>query len=119
MRQVIGFVPVHQVLEGPQQEGTGAAGGVHDLDLGSLVGGFAFQQLPNGVFNDVIHDVLGGVIDAAGFAHLGLFLDLCLVPGRQADHLAQKLLINLPKDLDRNLFEDIGAGVVEALDDRL
>ena len=67
--------------------------------------------------DDVIDDVAGGVVDAAGFADFGLFFDLGDAFGRQADDLAQELLVYLPKDLDRDLFEDIGAGAIKAFDD--
>ena len=64
-------------------------------------GDFAFEQLADGVLDDVIDDVGGRVVDAAGLADLGLFLDLGLVAGGQADHLAQELLVDLAEDLGR------------------
>ena len=75
------------------------------------------EEGAEGVVDDVIDDVAGGVVDAAGFANFGLFFDLGNAFGRQADDLAQELLVDLPEDLDRNFLKDIRAGVVEAFDD--
>jgi len=75
------------------------------------------EEGAEGVVDDVIDDIAGGVVDAAGFADFGLFFDLGDAFGRQADDLAQELLVDLPEDLDRDLLEDIRAGVVEAFDD--
>jgi len=37
--------------------------------------------------------------------------------GREADDASQKLLVDLPEDLDWDLVEYIGAGIVGAFDD--
>ena len=74
------------------------------------------QQSSNRVLDDVVDDIPGGVVDPAGFAHIGLFFYLGLPPGRQADDTAQELLVDLPQDLDRDLVEHIGAGIVGAFD---
>jgi hypothetical protein len=51
------------------------------------------------VFDDVIDDVRRSVLEAAGFLHLGLVLDLRLMTRGKPDHLAQELLVNLAQDL--------------------
>ena len=80
----------------------------------------ALQQLAHGLPHDGIHDVGGRVEDAAGLAHLRLLLHLGPVPGGQADHLAQELLVDLAQDVGRQHGELVGAvGVVEALEDVL
>lgn len=75
------------------------------------------EEGTEGVVDDVVNDVAGGVVDAAGFADFGLFFDLGDAFGREEDDLAQELLVDLPEDLDRDLLKDIRAGVVEAFDD--
>ena len=67
--------------------------------------------------DDVIDDIAGGVVDAAGFAHFGLLFNFRLPGGREADDASQELLVDLPEDLDRDLVEHIGAGIVGAFDD--
>ena len=78
------------------------------------------HKLPDGVLDDVVDDVGGRVVDAAGFADLGLFLDLGLVAGREPDDLAEELLVDLAEDFGRQDGELVGAfGVVEPADDVL
>ena len=53
------------------------------------------QQFAHRVFHDVVDDVGRRVVDAAGLADFRLLLDLGVPGRRQADHLAQELLIDL------------------------
>ena len=118
---------VEEELIGAEEEGTAAAGHVQDAErglgfaAGEIGGAFAFDLLADGVEDDVVHDVGGGVINAAGLAHFGLFLDLGLVPGGQADDLAQEALVDRAQDLDRQDAEVVGRTVleIEALQDGL
>ena len=78
------------------------------------------SSLPTVFFDDVVDDVGRRVVDAAGLLDLGLVLDLGLMAGREADHLAEELLVDLPEDVGRQHRELVGAlGVVEALEDVL
>jgi len=117
--QVPPLVPVDEVLEGPQQEGTGTAGRVNNFEGGGFGGGLALQQFAHRVFHDVIHDVLGRVIHPARLAHLGLFFHLRLVSRGQTDDLPQKLLVYLPEYLHGDLFEDVRAGIIQPMNDLL
>ena len=91
---------VQQAAVRPHQEGAAAAGHVEDAErgpgfaAGEINGALAFDLLADGVEDDVVHDVGGGVIDAAGLAHFGFFFDLGLMPGGQTDDLAQEALIH-------------------------
>ena len=67
--------------------------------------------------DNIVDDITGGIVDAAGFAHFGLFFNFGLPAGCQADDAAKELFVNLAEDLDRDLIEHIGAGVVSAFDD--
>ena len=68
--------------------------------------------------DDVLDDVGGGVIDPAGLLHLGLVLDHGVVPGGQADDLAQELLVDLAEDIGGHHGELVGAvGVVQVGED--
>ena len=104
-------VPIQQILIGAQQEGTRTAGRVEHAQGGGLAGfgGLVFEQFADGVFDDVIDDVGGGVIDAAGFADLGFFLDLGRCAGGQANDLAEKTLIDLAEDIGGDIVEGVGA----------
>ena len=65
--------------------------------------------------DDVVHDVGGRVVDAAGLLDLGLFLDLGAVAGGEADDLAEELLVHLAEDVGREDGELVGDfGIVEA-----
>ena len=78
------------------------------------------SRLAHRVLDDVVDDVGRRVVDAARLLDLGLVLDHGVVPGREADHLAQKLLVDLAEDVGRQDGELVGAlGVVEALEDVL
>ena len=70
------------------------------------------------MLDDVLHNIGGGVIDAAGFLHLRLLFHLRLVPGREPDDLAEKLLIDLAENFGGEDRELVGAlGIVEPADD--
>ena len=105
-------VPVQQKLISPDQKRTRAAGRVQDSDIADPALGaglFAFHQPADGVFNDIVHDVGGGVVNPAGLAHLRLVLDFGLVAGGQADDLAQKFFIDLAEDIGREHGKLVGA----------
>ena len=61
----------------------------------------AFDELAHGLPDDVVHNVAGGVIDAARLLDLWLLLDLGPMGGSQANDLAHELLVHLAQDLDR------------------
>ena len=76
----------------------------------------SFQQGADGVLNDVVDDVAGRVIDAAGFAHFRLFFDrdggLDIIAAH-FDDLAQEALVDLAEDVgadDRELGSGSWAG---------
>src|ERR1035438_8742259 len=48
-------VPVEQVLVSAEQKGAGTASGIKNSEFGRLLGGFAFEQLPDRVLDDVVH----------------------------------------------------------------
>jgi hypothetical protein len=54
-------------------------------EFGNLGRGLARYQLADGVLDDVADDILGRVMDAAGLADFGLFLDFGLMAGSEAD----------------------------------
>ena len=118
---------VEQALISAEQERAGAAGHVQHaerlavLAAGELRRALALDLLADGVLDDVVDDVGGSVVDAAGLAHLGFFLDLGLVPGGQADDLAQEALVDRAQDLHGQDAEVVGRAVleIEALQDGL
>ena len=78
------------------------------------------SKLADRVLDDVIDDVGGRVIDAAGLADLRLFLHHGAVARRQADDLAEELLVDLAENLRRQHRKLVGAvGIVQALEDLL
>ncbi len=89
-------VPIEEPPVGPDEERPGAARGVEDSKLRLPAwASLPSKQLPDGVLDDVVHDVGGRVVDPARLLYLGLVLDLGLMAGREADDLAQKLLVDL------------------------
>ena len=72
---VLAQVPIEQVLIGAGEEGAAAAGGVEDAQFRRFLRRPPFQQRADGVLDDVVDDVAGRVIDAAGFADFGFFFD--------------------------------------------
>ena len=88
------------------------------LSFGDLLGRLAFDQFAHGLPDDVVHDVGGRVIDAAGFLDLRLVLHHGAVALGEADDLAEKLLIDLAEDVGGDDGEYVRAvGVVEAAQD--
>ena len=110
---------VQQALVRAQQERPAAAGHVQDAErlacpsAGQLGGAFALDLPADGLLDDVIDDVGRRVVDAAGLADFGLFLDLGLVAGRQPDDLAQEPLIDRAQDFDGQDAEVVGRAVGE------
>jgi len=80
-------VPVEEVLVGSKEERTGSTGRVEDAKLCHIPRSLLLQEFPNGVLDDVVHDVLGCVVDSPGFLYLGLVFHLGLVPWGEPDHL--------------------------------
>ena len=79
-----------------------------------LTGVFVFQQVTQGVLDDVIHNEGGGVKYPAGFLHLGLVFDHGMVSAGETDDLAQELLVDLPEDIGGQHRELVGAfGVIQ------
>ena len=117
-------------LEGADEEATGAARGVEHMDgagvffkSGEGLGGgdvveCATEGLLDDVIDDVIDDVPRGVIDAAGFADFGLFLDGDAAPVG-ADDFSQESLIDAAEDFDGDVVEEVGGFVVAQLGDEL
>ncbi len=111
-------MPVEEVLIGAEEKGAGAAGGVEDFELGDLGWGFAFDEFADGVFDNVLDDVGGCVIDTAGLFDFGLFLDAGVMAGREGDDLAEELLIDLAEDFSGQDGKFVGAfGIVERFED--
>jgi hypothetical protein len=69
-------VIVQQVLVGPQQERTGAAGGVENPQLTDLPGCFSINEPADGLLNNVVYNVRGSVVDTARLPDLRLLLHL-------------------------------------------
>src|SRR5665647_1778335 len=65
-------VPVEQVLEGADEEGAGSACRVEDAQAGRLLRREPLEQAADRVLHDVVDDVGGRVVDAAGLLDLGL-----------------------------------------------
>ncbi len=85
-----------------------------------LLWALPFEELADRVLDDVVHDVGRGVVHAASLAHLGFLLDHRPAPRRQADDLAQELLVHLAQDVRRQDGELVGAvRVVQAAEDVL
>ena len=86
-----------------------AAAEVGDFD--AAVG----QEFTDGVSDDVVHDVGGGVIDAAGFFDFGLGFNFGAVAGGEGDDLAEELFVNVAEDVggqDGKFVRTVG--VIEA-----
>ena len=77
-----------------------------------LLGRFAFQQFADRVFDDVVDDISGRVVDAAGFADFGLLFNSD-APFRRPrcglDDFAQEAFVDLPEDIGGMTENLIGA----------
>ena len=81
---------------------------------------FTFAQSADGVFNDVVNDVGGCVIDASGFFDFGLWLDNGSVAGSQADYLTEELLIDVAEYFCGQDGEFVRAfGIIQAAEEVL
>ena len=95
---------VEQELIGAEEEGAAAARhvehaeGVRGSSASEIGGASAFNLFADGVMDDVVHDVGGGVVHAAGLAHFGFLLDFGLMSGGQADDFAEEAFINRTED---------------------
>ena len=77
----------------------------------------SFDQLADGVIDDVANNVFRRVIDAAGLANFRLFFDGCALVSSD-DDLAKKALVDAAQNVNRNGVEIVGrARVREALGD--
>ena len=99
-----------------------AASGVHETHFRNLLGSASGDFFADGVFHDVIHDVGGGVIHAAGFLHFGLFNDFHAVSvfrlSAEADDFAEEAFVNRAQDFHGKDAELVWAfGVVKFADD--
>src|SRR2546426_5985768 len=65
------------------------------------------KQLSHGVLDDVIDDVGGRVINAAGLFDLRFFLNDGAMSFRQPDDFAKELLIDLAKNVGGQRGEDV------------
>ena len=79
------------------------------LSLAACLGVLPSSSLPTVCLDDVVHDVGGRVVDAAGLLDLGLFLDHGAVAFGEADDLAEELLVDLAEDVGGEDGELVGA----------
>ena len=83
-------MPVEEIFEGAEEEGAGAAGGVEDGEVLDRFGRLAGEEGADRLLDDVADDVGGRVVDAAGLADFGLFLDDGAVVGGEVNDLAEE-----------------------------
>ena len=102
----LGVMANQQIIDA-QQERAAAAGDVGKAHFGNLRGRFAVNQFADGVFDDVADDVFGRVINAAGLADFGLFLQPGAFVGGD-DDLAEKTFVNAAEDVNGNGVEIVG-----------
>ena len=86
---------VQQIPVGADQKRSRPAGRIEDSELGDLLRRLALAQRADCVSDDVLDDVGGRVIDAAGFLDLRLLFDLGLMAGGEPDDFAKELLVDL------------------------
>ena len=72
-----------------------------------MLGRLAFNELSDGVFDDVVDDVFRRVIDATGLADFGLFLQPGAFVGGD-DDLAEKAFVDAAEDVDGDGVEIVG-----------
>jgi len=110
-------VPSEEVLVGADQERSRNRSGVEDLEFGGLLRGLAFEQVADRGLDDVVHDVGGGVIDAAGLLTSGSPSTTARWPSVRRMTLP-RIARKPGEDLGWQLREHIGRlGIVEVLDD--
>ena len=109
---------LHDALVGADEERAGAARGIKDAEFPDFLGCPAFEQAADGLLDDVFDDVARGVINAAGFAHLGLLLDGHAAPLR-ADDLAEEAFVNVAENLDLDRGEVVAGVVVGEVEDEI
>jgi hypothetical protein len=98
----------------------GPARRVENAQFGRLFRRFVFQQFAHRVFDDVIDDVSGRVINAARFLNLGFIFDFSLVAFGKPDDFTEKLLINLAENVRRQNRKFVRAiGILETPDNFL
>jgi coenzyme F420-reducing hydrogenase delta subunit len=102
---------------GLQHHGREFAIGVEIANRLDLLGRLTLDDFAHRVLDNVIHDVLGRVIDAACLADLGLLLYAHSF-GRGADGLAEITLVDGTEQFHADHIEAVRAlGRIEALDD--
>src|SRR4051794_7446054 len=120
VRDIPVTVPIEQVLIGADKERAGAAGWIENAQPGGLFRRFVLEQFADRLLDDVLDDVSGRVVDATGFLDLRLVFYFRAVPFSERDDLAEKLFIDLPKDIGRQDRELVGTfGIIEATNDFL
>ncbi len=97
-------VVFHYAFVNTDEEGAGAAGRVEEAELGDLGGRLAFELATDGLLDNVIHDVTGRVVNAAGFADLGLVLDGGAT-ALGAEDFAEEAFVSVALDLDLDVGE--------------
>ncbi len=106
-----------EALVDAEEEAAGAAGDVGEAEAGDGLRRASGDELADGVLDEVADDVIRGVVDAAGFADLGLLLDGGALGGG-ADDVAQEALVDAAEDVDGDGGEIVGAvAVAEGLAD--
>ena len=81
-------MPVEQRLVGAEQERARAACRIENPELLRLPRGLAIEQLAHRLLDDVVDDVGGRVVDAAGLLDLGFVLHYRTVALGESNYLA-------------------------------
>ena len=111
-------MPIEQILISAGQEGAAAAGGIEDTQLGGFVGSFSFQQFADRVFHDVVDDIGGRVINAAGFADFGFLFHPRRAAFAEFDDLAEEAFVYLAEDIGGQYRKLVGTvGIIEFVDE--
>jgi hypothetical protein len=105
------------VVDVGADQGIAANDVVFEFGQERLLGRFAFDNFPDRVFHNVVHDVLGRVIDAARLADLGLLLYADSF-GRGPDGFAEITLVDGTEQFHADHVKAVRAlERIEALDD--
>ena len=91
--RIPGPVVFKQVMIGAQEETPASAGRIHNRYIGDLSREFPVDKLAQGLFHDVIDDILGCVIHPSRLTHLGLFFDFHPQAFGKADDLSEELFV--------------------------